>query len=219
MFSNGERIWRVGEQSDWGFTYIIMRLPGSGQFRSNVTDIADDASADVVAHAVREHFRRCIRRCMTSRPTGEFIEELHPELASSLGEREATRVVEALRTEFEEDPSFSVRTIPFTMTRNGNMISLGGYDFPWPFTYVVARQDDGWRFGDAPRRPSRPEAQADAQRHFDARIERLTEGPLEHRVRTEMIEAAAGGPGAVLEVARRLYTGVGRHDPDLPLPV
>lgn len=216
-FQSGERLWPVEEVDDWGFSYLIMRLPNGGMFRCNVEGIPDHEDADVLVNAVREHFELCIRRCMVSRPIEEFLAEVVPELSSLMGEPGAQSVVDELATEFSGDPSFAVRAIPFTMTRAGNMMSMGGKDYPWPFRYIVSRREDGWQCKDAPLRTSRLEAQADAQKHFEARIERLTNGPLEHRVRAEMLAAAPFGVDAVLEDFRPRYTREEPVSPDTPL--
>jgi hypothetical protein len=216
LFRDGERLWQAKEGDDWPFTYLIVRLPEDGLYRSNVTEVTDHEDVNVVALAVQLHFDRCILRCMVSRPLDEFLDEMLLDLSLSLEDGEAKSVIERLKLEFGCGPSFAVRDIPFTMTRNGNMMSMGGFDHPWPFTYIVTRSDAGWQHGEAPVRPSRREAQADAQLHFNARIEKLSEGPFEHRVRAEMIEAARHGVEAVLEAARRQYAVA---EPDETAPV
>lgn len=217
-FQSGERLWPVEEGDEWGFSYLIMRLPNGGMYRCNVEGIPDHEDAEVMVNAVREHFELCIRRCMVSRPIEEFLAEVLPDLSSVMGEPGAQSVVDELATEFSGDPSFAVRAIPFTMTRAGNMMSMGGKDYPWPFRYIVSRCEAGWQCKDAPLRTSRLEAQADAQKHFDARIERLTNGPLEHRVRAEMFAAAPFGAEAVLAAVRPRYTGEEPEASDVSYP-
>ncbi|WP_027234266.1 hypothetical protein [Leisingera caerulea] len=204
-FAGGERLWEVAMGDDWKFSYFVLKHPHTGKWVSNLNEGVDhDAPAGAVLE-VGQHFTRCINRCLASRPLEEFLDDLKPDLVRVMGSERTAAATEALAAEAAGAASFRVRELPWLMTRAGNMITRGGDEFPWPFTYLAVRKADHWKLDDGEPRATRSEAQLDAQRHFEARISRLTTGPLEHEMRGQLIEAAKEGPDAFVSLFSTVY--------------
>ncbi|MEY8801994.1 hypothetical protein AB9K35_16920 [Leisingera sp. XS_AS12] len=204
-FSGGECIWQIDENDDWKFTYFVMKHPHTGKWVSNLSEGVDHETPASAVLEVKQHFTRCINRCLASRPLEEFLDELKPGLIEAMGSEQAAAVTEALKVEAAGAASFQVRELPWLMTRAGNMITRGGREFPWPFTYLAVRKADHWKLDDGEPRATRSETQLDAQRHFEARISRLTTGPLEHEMRGQLIEAAKEGLESLLAAIQQTY--------------
>lgn len=189
----GLKMWQVSEDDAWRFTYLVLQRPETGKWCSNLSDGRDYDRQDQAVHEVELHFNACINRCLCSRPLESFIRGMSQDLEDILGRSAARELIEDLCDLAKGQASFHVRELPWRMTAEGNMITTGGDEFPWPFISLVQSSDTGWQAEGGPAHKSSDAACADAQEAFNIRIEQLTTGPLEHRMKEHILEAARWG--------------------------
>lgn len=211
----GMKIWQVSDNDAWRFTYLVLQHPGSNKWRTNLADGRDHDRRDQAVREAEMHFTKCINRCLCSRPLESFIREMSTELEEVLGRSAACDLIEDVCHFAKGKASFYVRDLPWRMTSGGNLMTMGGDEYPWPFIFLVQSSEAGWLIEGGRRHASSDAACADAQDIFNVKIETLTVGPLEHRVKEFILRAAHSGPGNCRVAFEEIYfrAGEAHHEP------
>lgn len=183
-------IHQAGEGAAWPFSYMAMETEGG--WRTNLSHDPDLHSDRAAAWAfIEEHYTGRVARCLDSILLSDLLRQLGGELKG--GDPAAAARLDRAADLAPETQLLAVRQLPMVGTRSGNMMSSGGWDFPWPFVSLLHQVKGGWMVNErlAPHAVSSYEdGLALVQELFEKRIGELVETRLAHEMKGDLRQAA-----------------------------
>jgi len=217
-------IYEVKAGADWPLGLVVtngMHGDQGDPWRSNLVDGTKHDTSEGAFDELRKKFVDCIDRCYVKMPVETVLISYREYLTKDAEQDEA--IVDLMRALDESDAQCaSVNNLPWIKTQNGNYVTQGGRDFPWPFTYLVVEDAGGsWRVHDEEGDKSYPHyevAKGRAQEIHDARISRLINGMTLAGIVRDLEDLT---PDGVQDLARKIlgHSGLEEILDSNPMPL
>lgn len=188
--------------SPYPFSYSIAEQ--EGQWITNIdhlTSQPDTRTHKAALDRCQQHFDEVIGRSVEPVRLQNAMIEIADDLARAAGA--SRKIICAMLERIGPTEVQKVRELAYLETRSGNMITHGGHGFPWPFIFLLVRQENGWEYDryrrirldmtDAPPaeiHPTLAMAETAAQSHFNETIGALVESPLLHQIKQAFLDVA-----------------------------